>query len=179
MSRTQPRSTSGSSTSCCALLKRWISSMNRIVFAPLVREPVRGGGDHAPHVGDVAFHAAQPLEPRLRGARDDLRQRRLARARRAEENDRRNPVRLDRAPEQFARPEDVLLPAYSSSVSGRIRVASGTDAGDAAGIDSSVWKRSAISWKNRRTAGQSSQKFEANCVNQLRSCPFTSAFRRN
>ena len=35
MSRTTPLSTSGSSTSCCALLNRWISSMNRIVGWPV------------------------------------------------------------------------------------------------------------------------------------------------
>ena len=35
MSRTTPLSTSGSSTSCCALLKRWISSMNRMVDWPV------------------------------------------------------------------------------------------------------------------------------------------------
>ena len=38
------------------------------------------------------------------------RQRRLARARRPEEDDRRNAVRLDGAAQQLARPEDVLLP---------------------------------------------------------------------
>ena len=35
MSRTIPASTSGNNTSCCALLKRWISSMNRMVDWPL------------------------------------------------------------------------------------------------------------------------------------------------
>ena len=41
---------------------------------------------------------------------DDLRQRRLAGAGRAGEDDRRQPVRLDRAAQEFARREDVFLP---------------------------------------------------------------------
>ena len=36
MSVTSPFSTAGSSASCCALLKRWISSRKRIVRRPLV-----------------------------------------------------------------------------------------------------------------------------------------------
>ena len=75
-----------------------------------VLQPIRRRRDHAPHVGDVALHAAQPLKPRLRALRDDLRQRRLPRPRRAEKDDRGDAVRLDRAPQQFARAEDVLLP---------------------------------------------------------------------
>ena len=35
---TVPSSTAGSSVSCCALLKRWISSRKKIVRSPLVLE---------------------------------------------------------------------------------------------------------------------------------------------
>ena len=34
MSRMLPFSTKGRKASCCALLKRWISSTNRMVFSP-------------------------------------------------------------------------------------------------------------------------------------------------
>ena len=67
-------------------------------------------GHHFAHLGDVAFHAAQPFELRLRHLRDDLRQRRFARSRRAGENDRRQPIRLNRAAQKFSWREDVLLP---------------------------------------------------------------------
>ena len=41
MNLTTPRSMCGSSTSCWALLKRWISSMNRMVVSPRKSRQVR------------------------------------------------------------------------------------------------------------------------------------------
>ena len=41
-STTSPSSTAGSSVSCWALLKRWISSRKKIVGSPLVVAPVLG-----------------------------------------------------------------------------------------------------------------------------------------
>ena len=42
---TMPSSTSGSSTSCCARLKRWISSTNRMVRSPSVFQVLAGLGE--------------------------------------------------------------------------------------------------------------------------------------
>src|SRR4051812_4307512 len=46
----------------------------------------------------------------LRKRRDKLRQRRLPRARRAVEDDGRQPIRLEHPPQQLPRPKETLLP---------------------------------------------------------------------
>ena len=50
-STTVPSSTAGSSVSCCALLKRWISSRKKMVRSPLVVEAVLGALEHGAHLG--------------------------------------------------------------------------------------------------------------------------------
>ena len=54
ISVTTPSSTAGSSASCCALLKRWISSRKRIVRCPARAEPLAGSRDHLAHLRTVA-----------------------------------------------------------------------------------------------------------------------------
>ena len=62
---TVPSSTCGSSASCCALLKRWISSTRRIVrwFATWRRRCALG--DDLADVGDARHHRVDRLEVRL------------------------------------------------------------------------------------------------------------------
>ena len=54
---TTPSSTSGSNTSCCALLKRWISSMNSSVRWPRGRKPVVGRRQDLPQFLHAGGHA--------------------------------------------------------------------------------------------------------------------------
>ena len=82
MSVIVPASTCGRKASCCALLKRWISSTNRIVPRPQSsRRPARLGDDLA----DARHAFASPREngtnSRSVYVRDQARERRLARAR--------------------------------------------------------------------------------------------------
>ena len=60
--------------------------------------------------GDVGRDAAGAHKTPLRGACDHLRQRGFSRAGRTEQNHVRQPVRLDHAAQQFAWPENVILP---------------------------------------------------------------------
>ena len=75
----------------------------------LVLHPVGGGAQHPAHVGDVGFHAAQPLELAARLPGDDLRQGSLPRARRPVEDERLDAIRLNGAAQQLPRPEDMRL----------------------------------------------------------------------
>ena len=86
----------------------FVDEQNRLVA--FVGQTIRRRRDDAAQIRHVALHAAQPLKARGRRQRDDLRERRLPRARRAEENDRRNAIRLDRPAQQLARREQMLLP---------------------------------------------------------------------
>ena len=104
-----PSSTAGSSASCWALLKRWISSRKRIVRRPVEPEPLAGPRQHLAHVPDGGRHGRQLLELRAGRVGDDPRERRLARAGRAVEHERRHAVGLDREPQRPARPDHVLL----------------------------------------------------------------------
>ena len=72
-------------------------------------EPVGRGGDDSAHFGDVAFHAAEPLEFRVGHVGDDMGEGGFAGAGRAGQNDGRQTVGLDRAAQQFSRREDVFL----------------------------------------------------------------------
>ena len=109
ISVTSPSSTACSTESCCALLKRWISSMKRIVRRPFAPSRSRARRDDAADVVDPRGHRRDLLEGRARPLGDDAGDRRLARAGRAEQDHRRRPVLLDREPKRRAGPEDVLL----------------------------------------------------------------------
>ena len=74
-----------------------------------VFEPVFGGGQEPADVGDIGFHAAQPLEFGFGLARDDLCERRFAGAGRPVKNQRLDAVGLDGAPQQLAGADDVRL----------------------------------------------------------------------
>ena len=109
MSVTSPSSTACSTESCCALLKRWISSMKRIVRTPLPPSRSLRSRDDRPHVVDARRHGRELLERRSGPRGDDPRDRRLPGARRAEEDHRRRAVLLDRAAQRRSGPEHVLL----------------------------------------------------------------------
>ena len=59
MSVIVPSSTCGRSASCWALLKRWISSMNRTVGAAALVDPLACPAIDAAHVGDAAHDRRQ------------------------------------------------------------------------------------------------------------------------
>ena len=109
ISVTRPSSTACSTESCCALLKRWISSMKRIVRRPLAPSRSRAPAMIAAHVVDAGGDRRDLLERGARALGDDARDRRLARAGRAEEDHRRRAVLLDREPQRRALAEHVLL----------------------------------------------------------------------
>ena len=69
---TTPASTSGSNTSCCALLNRWISSTKRIVGCPVFASRFAAEESPPPHIGYVGFHPAQTLEFGTGLSRNDL-----------------------------------------------------------------------------------------------------------
>ena len=70
-----PLSTAGRSASCCALLKRWISSRNRIV-----RRAVRCRGGHAPAAARRGRRRREPKRPTSPRTRLPWTRRRCARA---------------------------------------------------------------------------------------------------
>jgi len=70
---------------------------------------VPGRGEHLAHLGHAAGRGVEPLEPRTRGVRDDVGERRLARARRPVEDHRRQPIGVEHTPKQFPRAEEVAL----------------------------------------------------------------------
>ena len=106
---TRPSSMPGRSASCCALLKRWISSRNRIVRRPSAPSRSPGPRQHLADVRDRRRHCRELLELGAGRVRDDARQRRLARPGRPEEDERRDAVGLDRGAEGPPRPDDVGL----------------------------------------------------------------------
>ena len=104
-----PSSTAGRSTSCCALLKRWISSRKRIVASPLVarRWPARSITSRTSWRPGV--DRGHLLERGFRLPRHQARERRLAGAGRAVEHHRVRPPLVDRRPQRRAGLEQVLL----------------------------------------------------------------------
>ena len=60
-----PSSTCGRNASCCALLKRWISSTKTIVRWPVEREALARRGDDLAQLADAAEHGAERHEVRL------------------------------------------------------------------------------------------------------------------
>ena len=126
----RPSSTAGSSASCCALLKRWISSRKRIVRCAGAAEPVARAREHRAHVGDRRRDRRQLLEGGAGRLGDDPRERRLAGARRPVEDHRarRGPPRSPAAAPSPRRAR-ARWPTNSSSVRGRSRSASGATSG--------------------------------------------------
>ena len=72
--------------------------------------PLGGRAERPAHLGHVRLHAAEPLEPRPGGSRDDPGQGGLPRAGRPVEDQRLDPVRLDGPAQEPARPQQVALP---------------------------------------------------------------------
>ena len=104
-----PRSTYGRKASCCALLKRWISSMNRMVRRPGAAQAL-GVGHHRLDLLDAAQHRAEGDEIAARQARDQPRQGGLAHARRSPQNDGASARRARSARRSgFPGPQNVLL----------------------------------------------------------------------
>ena len=69
-----------------------------------------GLGHHVADFLDARQHRAERDEPRLGRVGDDAGERRLARARRAPQDDRLEQIALDRFPQRLARREQLLLP---------------------------------------------------------------------
>src|SRR3954452_24670849 len=108
---TVPSSTAGSSVSCCALLKRWISSRKKIVRSPLVSRRCWARSSTARTSARPAVTAVgSPDGGRLLegGARVHVQQpgeRGLARARRPVQDHRVRAALLDRRAQRRAAPE--------------------------------------------------------------------------
>ena len=62
ISVTRPSSTAGSSASCWALLKRWISSRKKIVGSSAARAALVGALDHRAHLGPAGVDRRVLLE---------------------------------------------------------------------------------------------------------------------
>ena len=109
MSTMSPASTRGRKASCCALLKRWISSTKTIVRRPVVRRRRSASAITSLISLMPDEHRAERHESRLRRVGDEARERGLAGARRAPEDDRLQQVALDRLAQRLARAEQLLL----------------------------------------------------------------------
>ena len=72
-------------------------------------EPLARCRDHRPHLGHRGVDGGELLEPGIGGGRDDLRERRLAAARRPVEDHRADAVLRDRLAEGRSLAEDLLL----------------------------------------------------------------------
>ena len=118
-------STACSSASCWLRLNRWISSTNRMVRRPLIDRRFsvasisRRRSDTVPPTAETSTKAAFVVSA------IDVRQRGLARAGRAEQDDRAELVLLDGRAQPASRPHRLALPTSSSSERGRMRTASG------------------------------------------------------
>jgi hypothetical protein len=108
MSAMVPASTCGRNASCCALLKRWISSQKRMVRRPS-RAAASPPRDDLAHAGNALGDGAEVARTRRRALGDDARERRLAGARRPPEDDAADGVLLDQLAQRLAGPEQVLL----------------------------------------------------------------------
>ncbi len=78
-------------------------------LSPGRAETIRGGGDDTAHLGDVAFHSADPNEFCVRHLRNDPGQCGLTGAGWTGENHRRQSIGFNRAAQQFAWRQNVLL----------------------------------------------------------------------
>ena len=126
MSVTRPSSTAGSSASCWALLKRWISSRKKTVGSAAGRRRWRRARGPGAPPARPASHGAELLQGGVRRGGDDPRQRRLARAGRPVEDHRVRAALLDGAAQGRALAEQVLLARRARrAIAGRRRAASG------------------------------------------------------
>ena len=112
MRTTRPSSTAGSSASCCALLKRWTSSMKRMVPRSVLPEAAAGVVDGLAHVGHAGAHRREGHERLGRRAGHHRREGGLARARGSPQDRPRSagPVRPGRAAARPARPDGAGRP---------------------------------------------------------------------
>ena len=125
-STTRPSSTAGSSTSCWALLKRWTSSMNRIVPWPCSPRRRRASSMAAADLLHPRRGRRQRHEGLGGGAGQQAGERGLPGAGRPPQDDRAQPVRLDEGPQRRAGRDQVLLarrPRRASSAAGGRRAA--------------------------------------------------------
>ena len=125
MSVIVPSSTCGSSASCCALLKRWISSMNSTVERPPRSIHSRARAMTARTSATPLMTARQRRERRVDRLREQPRERRLADARRAPQHHRREMAALDHPPQRAARRRGAPARRTPRASRGRIRAASG------------------------------------------------------
>ena len=109
MSVTVPSSTWGSSASCWALLKRWISSRKRIVRVPWRFEPVLGLGDRGADLGDAGHDRRHAVEVGADLGREQAGEAGLAGPGRSPQQQRREVPARDAAPERPALADEVLL----------------------------------------------------------------------
>ena len=108
ISVTRPSSTAGSSASCWALLKRWISSRKKIVRRP-VCAALAGALDHLAHLGAAGVDGRELLEGGVGVLGGEARERGLAGAGRAEQDHRVRLAGLERVAQRRALAEQVLL----------------------------------------------------------------------
>ena len=109
MSVSVPSSDGGRRLSCWALLSRWISSTKRMVCAPPESSRPRAAVDDLPDPRHPLGDRAEGHEYPLRGAGDEVGERRLAAARRSPEDHRAGHAPLDGLTQRLARAEQVLL----------------------------------------------------------------------
>ena len=109
MSVTVPSSTCGRSASCWALLKRWISSRNRIVRVPCRVSRSCASAIVAADLGDARHDRRQRREMGADLRREKAGEARLAGARRAPQQQRRQVAAGDAPPERAALADEVLL----------------------------------------------------------------------
>ena len=124
-----PDSTRGRKASCCALLKRWISSTNDDRPPAARAAPHLGGSHHLLDLLDAGENGAEGDKLRPRHLGDDPRERGLAGAWRPPEDDRLQQIALDGFAQRFAGARIASWPITSSSVRGRIRSARGVPEG--------------------------------------------------
>ena len=107
---TVPSSTCGRSASCWALLKRWISSMNRIVRPPPMVRSLAGRGDRRARTSATPLMTAERVSKRApTGVGEEPGEGRLAGARRAPQQDRAEVAARRRRAQRPALADEVLL----------------------------------------------------------------------
>ena len=123
-----PASTRGRNASCCDLLKRWISSTNRIVRRPRRRRASSASAITARISLIPDRTALNEMKCARVDARDQPRERRLSGARRAPQDDRLQAILSMARRSGRPGPMSASWPTNSSSVRGRMRSASGAGA---------------------------------------------------
>ena len=103
-----PSSITGRKPSCCARLKRWISSTNSSVPCPVSRR-ARACLEHLLQVGDAGEDRRDLLEMQVGRLRQQPRHRGLAGAGRAPEDQRAERARRQHAGERAVGPEQMVL----------------------------------------------------------------------